>query len=48
MRGGSTADFISAREDNTESEDDEFFDPKLVKTVLHSPLWLLSVCIWLQ
>ena len=26
-RGGSTADFMSAQEDNTES-DDEFFDPK--------------------
>ena len=29
MRGGSTADFVSAQEDNTES-DDEFFDPKSV------------------
>ena len=27
VRGGSTADFVSARGDNTESED-EFFDPK--------------------
>ena len=27
MRGASTADFVSAQEDNTES-DDEFFDPK--------------------